>query len=110
MTKVIIQKTKSGDYKSFTCTCHAGYAEEGEDIICAAISVLVINTVNCLDELLHEKIRVEADEKEGGYLSCTFLQKPGDKAAFLIDCMIFGLKSVREEYGKKYLQYVIKEV
>ena len=110
MTKVIIQKTKSGDYRSFTCTGHAGYAEEGEDIICAAISILVINTVNCLEELLHEEIVVEADEKEVGYISCAFLQKPGDKAAFLVDCMIFGLRTIREEYGRKYLQYVIKEV
>ena len=25
---------------------HAGYAEEGQDIVCAAVSALVINTVN----------------------------------------------------------------
>ena len=28
---------------------HAGYAEEGQDIVCAAVSALIINTVNSLE-------------------------------------------------------------
>ena len=35
---------------AFTCNGHAGYAEESEDIVCAAISMLVINTANCIEK------------------------------------------------------------
>ncbi len=34
---------------------HAGYAEEGQDIVCAAVSVLMINTVNSLDAFTDDK-------------------------------------------------------
>ena len=37
-------KKEQGQYKSFQIEGHAEYAEEGEDIICAAVSALVINT------------------------------------------------------------------
>ena len=44
MTHVSVIKTRNGDYIGFNCIGHSGYAEAGEDIVCAAISVLVINT------------------------------------------------------------------
>ena len=28
---------------------HAGYAEPGQDIVCAAVSALVINTINAIE-------------------------------------------------------------
>ena len=48
MTHVSIIKTRNGEYRGFNCIGHSGYAERGEDIVCAAISVLVINTINSL--------------------------------------------------------------
>ncbi len=54
MTRVIIRKSKNGEYKGFTCKGHSGFAARGEDIVCASISVLVINTVNSMEELAGE--------------------------------------------------------
>ena len=42
MTKIVIRKT-NGRYSGFSCSGHAGYAESGSDIVCAAVSVLVIS-------------------------------------------------------------------
>ena len=39
---------KNGSYVDFVSKGHAGYAEEGYDIVCAAVSVLIINTVNSI--------------------------------------------------------------
>jgi hypothetical protein len=51
----------------------------------------------------------EYDEKEGGYLFCRFTEKPGERAAFLMDCMIHGFDWIIGQYGKKYLNYEIRE-
>ena len=53
MTTITIYKSDKGSYKGFTCKGHAGSAMSGKDIVCAAISILVINTVNSLEELVH---------------------------------------------------------
>ena len=44
MIRVTVKK-RNGSYVSFTSKGHAGYAEEGYDIICAAVSVLIINQI-----------------------------------------------------------------
>ena len=56
---------------AFTCNGHAGYAKESEDIVCAAISMLVINTINSIEALTSTKPIVEA-QQESGYIHCSF--------------------------------------
>ena len=48
MTKITIFRNQDQAFLGFDCLGHAGYAEEGEDIVCAGISALVINTINSL--------------------------------------------------------------
>ena len=40
MVQITILKNKQGGYTGFTFKGHAGYAESGHDIVCAAVSVL----------------------------------------------------------------------
>ena len=47
-------------YLDFLSKGHAGYAEEGQDIVCAAVSALIITTVNSLEEFTEEQIEAEA--------------------------------------------------
>ena len=109
MTVVDIFKDKEGRYAYFECAGHADdNAVEGEDIICAAISMLVINTINSLEVLAGADITYAAAE-EGGELSCRFESPPDEKAALLVDSMILGLQSVRETYGGEYLVIHLKE-
>ena len=42
MTKITIFRNQDQAFLGFDCLGHAGYAEEGEDIVCAGISALVI--------------------------------------------------------------------
>lgn len=88
---------------------HAGFARSGNDIVCAAISVLVINTLNSIEELANEEIIVESDEKEG-YIECHFPDEINEKTKLLMDSMVMGLKEIRRNYGKKYFELIIKEV
>ena len=65
MTEIRIYKTESGEYLRFTCSGHAEYADYGQDIVCAAISILVINTVNSLEEFAKLRMQLETDENKG---------------------------------------------
>lgn len=110
MTKVSIYKNKSGEYVKFTCEGHAGYADYGKDIVCAAISILVINTVNSLEEITKEAIQAEADE-EAGRISCTFLKQPlKETSVALMDSLILGLGQIEAQYGKQHCKLTFEEV
>ncbi len=109
MTTITIIKSKSGNYKSMTCSGHAGYAESGSDIVCAAVSMLVINTINSLDVLTNTQMQVEADETEG-YIDCKFLAELTEKETLLMDSLVLGLSETVEQYGKKFLKLRFKEV
>ena len=109
MTVVDIFRDKKGNYEYFECSGHADEEScEGEDIICAAISMLVINTVNSLEILAGADITYAAAE-EGGHISCRFETPPDEKAALLVDSMILGLQSIRDSYGDEYLVINLKE-
>ena len=109
MTVVDIIRDKEGRYLGFECYGHADdNAQEGEDIICSAISMLVINTVNSLETLAGAQITY-AWAEEGGDISCRFEAPPDEKAALLVDSMLLGLRSVRETYGGDYLVINLKE-
>ena len=109
MTTITIYKSSQGSYKGFTCKGHADFAYSGKDIVCAAISMLVTNTINSIEELLHEEVQIEADETTG-YIDCHFPNEISEHAKLLIDSMILGLDTIMKEYGKKYLRLRFKEV
>ncbi len=110
MTTITVRKDKNGSYRGFYCRGHAEYAKRGKpDILCAAISALTISTVNSLEELAGEQIKVTADE-ESGFFKCDFEDILQEKSSFLVDSMVFSLENISREYGRKYLQVKFEEV
>ena len=110
MTTIVIRKDSNLEYRDFYCMGHADFAEEGQpDILCAAVSVLVTNTINSLEVLAKEKITYATNE-ETGFIRCEFLEKIQEKSAFLLDSLVFGLQTLEQAYGKKYLQVKFEEV
>ncbi len=110
MTKITFYRTAAGDYAGFTCDGHAGYAEAGEDIVCAAVSVLVINTINSLEEITGEPMQVDTDE-EAGVIRCSFTRGPlRETSRTLMDSLVLGLTHIEKEYGKKYCKLQFEEV
>ena len=66
MIKVTVYKTVNHDYAGLDRTSgHAGYAEAGSDMVCAAVSVLVINTLNSIERFTSDKISLVSDEETG---------------------------------------------
>ncbi len=68
MTTVTIIQSKDGEYKGFVCQDMQAMPDSGSDIVCAAISVLVINTINSLDQLVQRHpSMLETEETDGSY-------------------------------------------
>ena len=89
---------------------HADYAKKGQpDILCAAISALVIGTINSLEELAGERMTVKTDEATG-FIRCNFESSLQEKSSFLLDSMVFSLENLSREYGAEYLQVNYEEV
>ncbi|MDR0220976.1 MAG: ribosomal-processing cysteine protease Prp [Lachnospiraceae bacterium] len=109
MTKITIKKTASGDYAGFACEGHAGYRDKGQDVVCAALSVLAINTVNSLEVLVKEPMKVAKDE-EKGLISVAFPQKPSAEGVLLLDSFVLGVSEIFKTYGKKHVQIEFEEV
>ena len=106
MIKVLIQ-THNQEYQAVFCEGHAMYADHGKDIVCAAVSVLLTNTANSIEQFSTSFAGAEAED---GTFSLVLKSPVDEKAALLIDSMILGLNSIQSEYGKNYLTIDIKEV
>ncbi len=108
MTTVLMRKT-AGRYTGFTFSGHAGFGEEGTDVVCSAISILVINTINAMESLASAQMEVASNE-EDGVIDVIFTHPVNEKTVLLLDTMLLGLNSIQKEYGRKYLQLKFEEV
>ncbi len=85
------------------------YGKKGSDIICASISVLIINTINAIINLNGEEHEYAEDEAEGVIIFRVPHMKK-ESTGTLFEALYMGLDGIRSEYGKKYLELRKKEV
>ena len=84
----------------FKCIGHADYAEEGSDIVCAAVSILTTTCANALESVAGIKPVVKA--KDGNM----FLALPkggGHDAQVILQTLRQGLRDIAEEYPRYLL-------
>ena len=108
MTTVTIYNDKSGKHKGFDVRGHAGFSRRGNDIVCAAISMLATNTINSIETYTDLAIKYEADER---LTRIRFLIKetPNHDSQLLMNSMILGLSELEKNY-KKYVTLKFEEV
>ena len=107
MIRISIDRTEEGVIRGFSSSGHAGFAEEGQDIVCAAVSVLIINTINSIERLLPEdskNMNVTSDDSKG-YISISFEDNPSEKASLLLQSMYLGLKDIEKNYSGEYISF-----
>lgn len=102
MTKVIFVENGLG-LEGFTCQGHAGYAAAGEDIVCAAVSILTTTCANALETVAGVSPKITAREKDA-YLALRLPQGlPPEKqhdAQILLLALRQGLEDLQEAYPK----------
>ena len=96
-------------YKRVKCLGHAGYADAGQDIVCASVSVLVINAINSIVKFTEDAVTIDTDEKSG-LIDLTFTEDVSKESRLLLDSMLLGLNEIQNDYGKKYFSLVSMEV
>ena len=99
--------TSQGQFKRFSVSGHADYDESGRDIVCSAVSMLVINTVNSLDAFTESTCEIETDDDKG-YINC-YINNPTDESELLMKSMVLGLEGVKDSYSE-FVQIYYKEV
>lgn len=109
MTKVEFYKTDAG-WHGFKALGHSGYADHGQDVVCAAVSVLTQTAVLGLHNVLGITCQVDVDEKKG-LLACLLpAELPSqlwEQAQLILNVLHVGLTATEAEYGN----YVsVKEV
>lgn len=77
-----------------TVTGHSGYAPLGQDIVCAAVSVLTQNLINSIEELTDDKISY--DIKPGR--ADIYYRNPSEKTKTLIDSFFIGCAAIADAY------------
>jgi hypothetical protein len=106
MIRVSVSRDKRG-YRELVSKGHADYAGEGEqDVVCAAVSALIINTVNSLETFTHD--RFTAEDRDG-FVKLVFTDRQTQEGRLLMDSLLLGLCEISRSYGKKYLQVKIRE-
>ena len=107
MIKILISK-HNNKYSSICAYGHAEYAEYGKDIVCSAVSVLLINAANSLEQFTDDLF--SADTHEDGTTEILLKENPSKEATLLVDSLILGLTGIQNQYGKKFLTVDYKEV
>ena len=109
MIQVTIFRNQAGQYLGFDCLGHAGFADAGEDIVCAGVSALVINTINSISCFTGEKFSTDSDE-ETGMITVQLNQPAEHDAELLMKSLVLGLQGIQNNYGVEYITLNFKEV
>lgn len=109
MIKISISRDLKGLIKEFVIKGHAGYADSGNDIVCAAVSAVAYTALGALGELAGINNYVE----KNGYMKCNIPDNISPeaelKAKIVLDSMAIGLKQIEHSY-KNYVVILEEEV
>lgn len=102
MTEVVLFRDSEHNIVGYTAEGHSGYGEHGEDIVCAAISVLTQTALLSLNRVCEIREKDIEFELEDGYIRAMINgdieAKAREKVNVVLRSMIVGLESVAEQY------------
>lgn len=109
MVTITVYKSSGQEYTAFRCLGHTGYAPAGEDIVCAAVSVLVINTINSIETLVSDRFDIETDP-DSGLIGFSLQEGYSKESLLLIRSLVLGLQGIQKSYGTEYIRLTFEEV
>ena len=96
MTKITFYTDANEEITGFRAEGHAGFAEAGEDIVCSAITALINNTINSINELTESEALADIDEEEN-YIDVSFFEPPCKEARLLLRSLALGLTNMEDD-------------
>lgn len=79
---------------------HAGYAEKGKDIVCAAVSALAQGLVHSLSVLTDDETSVEVED---GHIKLEY-ENLSERGQLLMDSFFIAVSDIQDAYGEEYVQ------
>ena len=107
MIKVTVSKDSKGVCNRICLQGHAGYSVYGQDIVCSAVSVLFINTVNSIEMFTDDAFTIQQDEKKARNELC-LTGTISAESELLMKSLLLGLQGIQDEYGKKYIRILFE--
>lgn len=107
MIEVVVDRSEDGFVTAFSVKGHAGYAQEGQDIICAAVSAICYTAVGYFDTKRFDGKDICFRERSGLMIFRVPEIPDGEsftQAQAVLEAMIIGLKQVETSYGRKYVR------
>ncbi len=108
MTRITLYKDFNGTIKGFKIDGHAGYADKGEDIVCAAISILAVNTQNSIESFCEDAFKQKSEEKSA-LMEFMIEDDPSHDAELLLKSFESGIIGISREYPD-FVNHEYKEV
>lgn len=105
MTKITFYK-KNNKFFGIECNGHAGYAQNGYDIVCSAISVLCGNLRLGLEKILALNATFEQDD-ETGYFKLSLKEFEDESAQVLFRATYHSMLEIANDYPK-FVQVKLK--
>ena len=96
MLLIEINVTRTG----LTVYGHAGYAEIGNDIICAAVSALTQGLVHSLKALTNDEISYHIAD---GHIDIEY-KNLSEQGYLLVDSFFIAVSDIQQSYGTEYVQ------
>lgn len=109
MIQITFFKNNQNAYQGFRFFGHAEYAGAGEDVVCAGISALAINTINSIETLTEDHFTVDTDEKTG-FMEFHFTNDISHDAELLMRSLYIGCQGISDNYGTDFVKIHFKEV
>ena len=111
MIRITIYKDKSSNHEivGFISQGHAGYDRSGKDIVCAATSILIINTINSIEKFTDVEFDCNSDEKNAKIKFIITKNKNNKESLVLLKAMELGLTEIARD-NSKYISITFEEV
>ena len=107
MIQITIYQNRNQQFVGFDCLGHAEYAEEN-DIVCAAVSALVINCINSIESFTEDSFHCDSEENSG-MISFRLDEASGDDTQLLLKSLVLGLQKMESSY-EEYIDVIFEEV
>ena len=98
MIRVRIERDSTGRIQGFEAKGHAGAGPRGNDIVCAAVSVLTDSVFLGLDRHLKRELEWDADS---GDISVRLKEAPDELTEAILATLVLGLTEIQKIYPDK---------
>ena len=108
---VAFYRRADGALTGYRAQGHTGYAEAGQDIVCAAISALTQSTLNGLKNVLKAPVMFEQDDRRAfieAQLTPEATEEQISQAQLLLVTLLEGLQAIQRGYPRN-VRIIFKE-